>query len=689
MAIIYGTSTGISASAYSIWLECITNSQSIAGNTSNVTVNFKCQRIDSSDGGYSFFAPNVNFAGLVVNGTTIYATNHDTGNVDLTNHRLETFDTWTGDIAHNADGTKSLALSASWYNTQSSYLSGGSVSGSVSLATIPRASSVSLGNFVIGDTAIPITITRASSTFTHTLSYKFAADSGYTQFATSVGNYLAWNTSGLVATLNGKIPSSLSGTMIIKCDTYSGGTLIGTAYSTPVTGSVNTTAYKPNISATVIDVGVATTPLTDSDNKIVKYKSTAKITPTASGWHGATIFSITMTMGSKHYTSATVPAYYNLVDVDSHIAVVSVTDSRGLTNSVTVTKTLVNYSLVSIGTADFKRTTPVGTVVGLTLAGSWWNGNFGTLANVLTIKYKYRQLPSGNYGSDVILSNGITNYTLAEVFNNLYAYEFTITVSDRLSSVAIVKTISSGTPIMDIGENDIKINGAFTIKANSLATAATNYYVDTGDGVLKQKTLAAAKAELYTAPSASALLTSIKTVDGAGSGLDADTVDGTHLSSLLTTGAWTASGNHEFYSSSNNYASAPVEIREVGLVSTAQSSESYAPSLAFHWGGRTEGSIYMTSTGVLKWGDPTTGKDIWHSGLVNFATGRGTYNSSAWVAVSFGKTFPGIPRVQLTPNSTVVGVLAPKVKNVSTTGFEAVMGGSVGTVVCDWVAIWA
>ncbi len=241
---------------------------------------------------------------------------------------------------------------------------------------------------------------------------------------------------------------------------------------------------------------------------------------------------------------------------------------------------------------------------------------------------------------------------------------------------------------MDIGENDIKINGAFGIKANPLATAATNYYVDTGDGILKQKTLAAAKAELYTAPSAAEMLTAIKTVDGTGSGLDADTVDGTHLSSLLTNGAWTASGNHEFYSSSNVYSNAPVEIREVGLVTTSQSSESYAPSLAFHWGGRTEGSLYMTASGVLKWGDPTTGKDVWHSGLVNFAAGQGTYNSSTWVAVSFGKTFPGIPRVQMTPNSTVAGVLAPKVKNVSTTGFETIMGGSVGTVVCDWMAIW-
>ena len=57
-------------------------------------------------------------------------------------------------------------------------------------------------------------------------------------------------------------------------------------------------------------------------------------------------------------------------------------------------------------------------------------------------------------------------------------------------------------------------------------TVSSDYYVNTNDGYIRKKTLANVKAELIVA---SEILAKIKTVDGSGSGLDADTLDGYNL----------------------------------------------------------------------------------------------------------------------------------------------------------------
>lgn len=66
------------------------------------------------------------------------------------------------------------------------------------------------------------------------------------------------------------------------------------------------------------------------------------------------------------------------------------------------------------------------------------------------------------------------------------------------------------------------------------ATTATSYFVETGsDGVVRPKTLANVRTEVVTA---SDVLTKIKTVDGASSGLDADLLDGNEASAFALSG---------------------------------------------------------------------------------------------------------------------------------------------------------
>ena len=68
-------------------------------------------------------------------------------------------------IDHNADGTKSTSISVSIGNNNVYHATGSS---NITLDTIPRASSLSGGSGDIGGNST-ITITRASSSFTHKL----------------------------------------------------------------------------------------------------------------------------------------------------------------------------------------------------------------------------------------------------------------------------------------------------------------------------------------------------------------------------------------------------------------------------------------------------------------------------------------------------------------------------------------
>lgn len=72
----------------------------------------------------------------------------------------------------------------------------------------------------------------------------------------------------------------------------------------------------------------------------------------------------------------------------------------------------------------------------------------------------------------------------------------------------------------------------------------------------------------------------------------------------------------------------------------------------------------------------------------NIDCGTCTLNSNNNVSVSFNKTFANVPRVVITPNTTSANVIAPKIREVSTTGFKAIIGGSgFSNIDCDWIAI--
>ena len=128
-----GNMSGSYGSHYTLWQSITQNSQDIANNKSNVTVNMYLSFDGSS---YYAYTNNATSGNMTINGST---TNYSIASINFSSGQVKDIllATWTGDIEHNPDGTKTLSVSGSW-NTDTSRIGSGTCSASQTLTTIPR-----------------------------------------------------------------------------------------------------------------------------------------------------------------------------------------------------------------------------------------------------------------------------------------------------------------------------------------------------------------------------------------------------------------------------------------------------------------------------------------------------------------------------------------------------------------------
>ena len=416
------------------------SSQSIANNNSVVSWNLQ---LIASGGSISSSASKA--WNVTVNGTNYSGTN----TVGISSGTTKTLASGTTTIAHNADGTKSFNFSFSqqfdisysgvgWIDTKSG-------SGSGTLTTIPRTSSVSSTNANIGEN-ITITINRASSSFTHTLTYAFSGLSGTIATKTS-STSISWT---LPTSFYAKIPNAKSSWGTITCDTYSGSTKIGSS-SCRFNVYVKESTNKPTISATVKDINATTKALTGDENKLIKYYSQAQFTVTGSAKNSATVKSLTSTYNgntvSKADTTSWTAHYSNAIQASYAFGVV---DSRGYSNSVTVTKTLINYVKITCA-LSVSNPTASGSCT-LTITGNYFNGSFGSTNNTLTVQYKKND---GSWTNATATTSGNT-YTATVSLTGLdYTQTFTFQARaiDKLATATTASKTVKSTPIFDWGSN--------------------------------------------------------------------------------------------------------------------------------------------------------------------------------------------------------------------------------------------
>lgn len=353
-----------------------------------------------------------------------------------------------GPFKHNDDGTlKPVTINASAYvvsNTQPS------ASTTCNMSTIARKSSVTATNADIeGNTKIEIK--RASSSFTHTLKYSFSGLTG--TIATKTSNTsLSWT---IPTSFYAKIPNNKKGTCTITCETYSGNTLIGSSTCT-FEASCNESKCKPSLSATIVDINESTIAFTGTNSKLIRYKSTAKITPTATAKNSATISKITV-------DNVTVNSSLSINNVDRSTFKIVATDSRGF--STTLPKTVVMIPYVNL-TCSFKvkRKSAISSKVKLSGSGNYYNASLGTTNNTLNLSWKYREKGVAAWTTGGNITAAITDNTYSfdieptTEFNYKKAYEFIIYYSDKLNDLNVTQSIKRGIASLCTLEFGIKVN---------------------------------------------------------------------------------------------------------------------------------------------------------------------------------------------------------------------------------------
>lgn len=319
----------------------------------------------------------------------------------------------TEEISHNNDGTKTVTLSGVWCSA----ISGGwapyslSVSGEVTLPTIPRATTPGIGGVTMGETA-HISLPRASSGFTHTLRYVFggAAET----IATGVTTGYDWL---VPESLAAQIPDAASGKGTLTCETYSGSTLIGTksvTFTASVPGSMKPTVLSGWAAVSYDNSGTAAENMAAWVQGYSKARATfdaSKVTCRQGA--GVSKFSITY-LGK---TTEGNPCRTETISTTGATVRCTVTDSRGLTAWEDFNIALLEYAPPALVGADLFRSDGEGTAAdgGAHIAGMA-RVRYSELGGLNSVTLKgYWKSVGGGYGAGETLTVGTVGLVTGDV----------------------------------------------------------------------------------------------------------------------------------------------------------------------------------------------------------------------------------------------------------------------------------
>ena len=430
---------------YHLYMTITQNKRNASTNQSNVTVKMYVQSDSSSYGAYNLDASG-NTVKMTVNGKQVV---NKTMAMDFRNKATVQLASWTGAISHGSDGSKKLDCSGSFTISGSSYLSGGNISCSIELESIPRATKPTLSSPSVAlGSAVTINISPAVSSWTHNIYYRIGTGS-WTRFATGVKAKYSWTVPLAIAS---SYPTATKGTITIGLNTYKGSTQIGGTQTVNLNITIPA-SVAPSVSA--VTVSEAASGLANFG--YIQTKSKLKIVASASGSYGSSIRSYVYDIGSQSYSGLENTYTMGEVVRDSGtVAVtVTVTDSRGRTASKTVSITVLAYSPPQITHFECSR---CGDANGSANAnGQYLKVTFGYSVSPLNNKnkasylLKYSVYDDGKWGG---LISG-TQYTYSgtyisatAILNTASTYQVGLVVTDSFGTASFYKEIGTAVRLL-------------------------------------------------------------------------------------------------------------------------------------------------------------------------------------------------------------------------------------------------
>ena len=363
--------------------------------------------------------------------------------------------TWT--VNHNSDGTAKVNISFSFSNrvTAGTYtVSSGSGSASVTLTTIPRASSMSLNrsSATIGSDSVTVSISRASSSFTHKV--KVGWGGSWYLLAENVATSYSFTPPMKYCNT---IPNATSGTATVKVETISNGSWIGEVTKT-ITFNVP--------SSVVPSVGISVTANNTLSGTNIANKTTFTVKPTnATGSYKSTIKSYAITGGFLNSTSSS-GATTGTLGAGDYTLQVKVTDSRGRTATASQKVTVYAYDKPTVS-MKVKRTdangatSTEGTYVSGTVTFSIYNPNNG---NANAKQYAlYKKTKTATSWTTVKDFTTLSTYSgdLAVDFGTGFAvgtsYDVRVSIKDSYNTVSYDTSISTKSALLNLEKGGVGI----------------------------------------------------------------------------------------------------------------------------------------------------------------------------------------------------------------------------------------
>ena len=422
--------------------------QNAAGNYSDVTVKHTLV-IGSAYSLNIASRTNTCSVGGVSQGYTSGSINQKGGSVLLgtTVHR----------VSHDADGTKTAQLSDTFnINATIDGKKVGSIvaSGSISLDRIARNATIVTANDFTDETNPTLTYSNPSS-FSCDVSIEFAGGSITRAGAISgaSGSYTMQLTDSERTTLRNASKDSPT----LKVNYAIKTTIDGTAYYSRAERKMNVVDAAPELGAVSYeDTNAATVAVTGDKSRIVQNHSTLAVkVPTATAKKGATIASYTIAFGgvSKKVQSAGAISI-GTVDISySQALTVTATDSRGFTASRSVQVTVDDYSAPT-AVIDLHRLNNFEPTTYITAHArySYLNGK-----NAVTITAKCKKVSEIDYGTPVALTDSIQSMLTCDRDS---AYDFVVTIADRLETTEYNLTLGKGIPafFIDTKKSSVGVN---------------------------------------------------------------------------------------------------------------------------------------------------------------------------------------------------------------------------------------
>lgn len=355
-------------------------------------------------------------------------------------------------VTHNADGSGSTTLNGYWYlGTTSSYMPTElSVSGTITLPTIPRASSIKLSssNVTLGQNLI-VTINRASNNFHHVLYWQI--DNGnWNVIVTNIGTSYTWS---VPKSLASNFPNSTSKSIRMICETYNGDTYIGSSSQT-FTATISDD-IKPSITSLT---------LSDTTSNSVYIETLSKINAktVAAGVYGSSITNYTVSMIINGTTKKTlygsnVTFDLNNLNIAQNTTVTiktTITDSRGKTNILSKSVTVYRYIKPYIISRESYRCNSSGTKDenGTYISLYWtYHVSTGIPGNTAKPLVRYRQKGLSTW-TTVTLNNDEKKVIGDGAISTDYEYEVQYAIGDNFysnSTIYITDTIQTGYVTVD------------------------------------------------------------------------------------------------------------------------------------------------------------------------------------------------------------------------------------------------